>query len=161
MADLTALIARGKIDAIYFLTGERHPVEAVVSALRGAILKGDEEDPFTFELHTVPESGAADILGAANTVPMLGGQRLVLVRDAHLLKGGDLEQLATYAKDPNPTTCLVLVGDKVDGRIKAYARLKKLGLLHRFEAIKERQAAGWVQGEARGMKIPLAAGAAQ
>ncbi len=161
MADLVASIKRGKIAPIYLLTGERHPVEAVVSALRGAILKGDEEDPFTFELHTVPESGAVDILGAARTVPMLGGQRLVLVRDAHLLKKDDLELLAVYAKDPNPTTCLVMVGDKVDGRIKAVGRIKKLGFLHRFDAIKERQAAGWVQGEARSQKIPLAAGAAQ
>ena len=161
MADLIAAINKGKIAPIYFLTGEQHPVEAVVAALRGAILKGGEEDPFTFELHTVPESGAADILGAARTVPMLGGQRLVLVRDAHMLKGPDLDQLVAYAKDPNPTTCLVLVGDKVDGRIKAYAKLKKQGLLHRFEAIKDRQAVGWVQGEARSMEIPLAGGAAQ
>ena len=79
MADLTAEIRKGKIAPVYFLTGESHPVEAVVSALRGAIIQG-EENPFNFDLFTVPEANAGVITSAARTVPMMGGVRLVLVQ---------------------------------------------------------------------------------
>lgn len=160
MADLVASIRKGKIAPIYFLSGESHPVEVVVSALREAVIEG-EENPFNYEMLTVPEAGAAQITGAARTVPMMGGQRLILVRDAHLLKGPELAGLLAYAEDPNPTTCLVLVGDKVDGRLKAISRLKKLGYLHTFAALKERAVSGWVKEEARRLGIKLAAGAAE
>ncbi len=160
MADLGAQIRAGDIAPIYFLTGERHPVEEIVSALREAVIQG-EENPFNFDLLTVPEAGAAQITGAARTVPMMGGRRLVLVRDAHLLKGPELDRLAEYAADPNPTSCLVMVGDKVDGRLKAIQRLKKLGFVHSFAALKDRQVSKWVQGEARRLGIKLAPGAAE
>src|SRR5438046_9917863 len=46
------------------------------------------------------------------TLPLLGGVRLVVVRHAQALSQRHAEALGAYARDPNPTTRLVLVADE-------------------------------------------------
>jgi DNA polymerase-3 subunit delta len=160
VADLLQEIARGKIAPVYFLVGERYPRDQVLQALREAVLAGDDSD-FNFESLDAQECDAAQILSAARTIPMLGGQRLVVVREAHRLAAGELARLLPYVKDPSPSTCLVLLGDKADTRLKFFVQLKKSGVLQKFEPLKERQAPGWLSAEARRRRVKLAPGAAE
>src|SRR3989442_4913531 len=46
------------------------------------------------------------------TLPLLGGVRLVVVRHAQALGQRHAEALGAYARDPNPTTRLVLLADE-------------------------------------------------
>ena len=55
------------------------------------------------------KAGAAAIVAAARTLPMMGKRRLVLVRDAETLGAEGLEHLRKYLDDPSPETVLVLV----------------------------------------------------
>jgi len=50
---------------------------------------------------------------AAATLPLMTRRRLVIVRRAHLLPAREREGLTSYARDPNPTTCLLLLADDV------------------------------------------------
>jgi DNA polymerase-3 subunit delta len=50
---------------------------------------------------------------SAATLPLMTQRRLVIVRRAHLLPARDRETLTAYARDPNPSTCLLLVADDV------------------------------------------------
>ena len=50
---------------------------------------------------------------AAATLPLMTRRRLVIVRRAHLLPTREREALTAYARDPNPTTCLLLLADEV------------------------------------------------
>ena len=136
------------------------PLGEVVAAIRRAVLGGDG-NAFNLDSLLAGEARASGILAAARTLPMFGASRLVEVRDAHLLDAEALGQLVPYIKDPSPTTCLVLLAEKADLRLKFFGELKKHGVVARFEPLKDRQAAAWVAGEARRQKVRLAAGAAE
>jgi len=158
--DPIAQIEAGKIAPVYYICGERFEVDRVTLALREAVLRGQEASAFNFDALEA-SCGPDEILAAARTVPMLGPRRLVQVRDAHLLNAEQLGRLLPYVKDPAPFTCLLLIGDKVDLRLKFFTELKKQGVVQRYEPLKERQASGWVTGEARRQRIKLRPGAAE
>jgi DNA polymerase-3 subunit delta len=158
--ELLREIAAGRIAPVYYLCGEPHPLMQVVAALKQAVLRGDES-AFNFDAFTVPEATIGQILDAARTLPMLGPRRLVQVRDAHLLSAELLAQILPYAADPSPSTCLLLVGEKADLRLKFFGELKKSGVVVKFEPLKDRQAPEWVATEARRLDVPLEPGAAE
>lgn len=158
--DIVAEIEAGKLAPVYYVCGERFPVERVVAALRRAALEGQEVSDFNFD-GLDASAGADGILSAARTVPMLGRRRLVQVRDAHQLGAEELNKLLGYVRDPAPFTCLLFVADKADLRLKFFTELKKHGVVQRYDPLKERQVPGWVADEARRQGVKLRPGAAE
>jgi DNA polymerase-3 subunit delta len=93
---------------------------------------------------------------------MMAKRRLVVGKSIDDVKAADLEPLVAYAEDPNPATCLLLIADKVDVRLKAFSTLRKRGYLYVFAPLRDNALAGWLRTEAknRGIDIkPDAAGA--
>jgi DNA polymerase-3 subunit delta len=68
---------------------------------------------FNFETFDGTTAEADDIIAAANTLPFAALHRLVIVQAVDKMKTDALKDLATYAQNPNPTTILVLVGEKL------------------------------------------------
>jgi DNA polymerase-3 subunit delta len=97
--------------------------------------------------------GADQILAAAQTLPMMGEKRMVLVRSFDSLAAAELAKLLDYLQAPNDSTVLVGVCRKVDRRIKFFAGAKKRGFLHELGAPKRLEP--WIAEEARaaGMKL--------
>ena len=153
-------IEAGKAAGVYYLAGERYPQQLVLDALRAAILQG-QQDAFNYELLHAKEDGISAILSAIRTMPMLGGQRLVVVREAQLLKSKDHERLLPYVERPSPGACLVLTADKADTRLKFFKQVAKHGVLFKGAPLRDRDVAGWVTDEARRQGITLKAGAAE
>jgi DNA polymerase-3 subunit delta len=159
-ADLLAAIARGRLDPVYLLHGpERFLLDRCVQALRAAVLEGGAAG-LNLDAFELRESGLATALTAARTLPMFAKRRLVIGRGIDQLKADELEPLAPYVADPNPSTCLVLVGDKIDGRLKAFQALKKAGFIHEFPRLRDRELPDWIRGEARRRNIAIDADAA-
>jgi len=159
--DIAGEVARGKIAPIYCLSGERYLVDAAHAAIRAAVLA--EAGPaagFNHDSYDLKESGLLPCLTTARTLPMMAKRRLVIGKGIDQVKADLLEPLVDYANDPNPSTCLVLVGDKVDVRFKAFVALRKAGFLHVFAPLRDQALAGWLRGEARARKIELSNDAA-
>ncbi len=113
----------GKLPPVCLLTGsERWLVDRAVSALRTAALGGGPSG-FNDDLFQGQGLVAQRVLSAARTLPMLAGRRFVLVRNVDAVAAAEQELLAEYLRAPSPDSCLVLVGEKLDGRSK----LAKLG----------------------------------
>jgi DNA polymerase-3 subunit delta len=160
MDELISEIQTGRIAPVYYLCGEQFPVERVAEVLKRAVLGGKEASAFNFDA-VDPSTGAAGILAAARTVPMLGRSRLVQMRDAHQLGAEELNKLLPYVEDPAPFSCVLLLAEKADLRLKFFTKLKKLGVVKRFDPLKERQVPGWLAAEARRQKLRLEPGAAE
>jgi len=162
-ADIAAAAQRGDIAPIYCLTGERFLVDATAAAIRAAVLAAAGAGAaFNNDVYDLKESGLAGAIGTARTLPMMAKRRLVVGKAIDEVKAADLEPLVGYLEDPNPATCLLLVGDKVDVRLRAFAQLRKRGYLHVFAPLRDNALAGWLRAEAknRGIDIkPDAAGA--
>jgi DNA polymerase-3 subunit delta len=78
------------------------------------------------------------------------------------MKADDLAPLANYIEDPNPSTCLVLVGaGKIDGRLRIFQALKKAGYLQDFQRLRDWQLAQWLEAEARRRGLSLIPDAAR
>jgi DNA polymerase-3 subunit delta len=161
-SDLEAEVARGVLAPIYCLHGnERFLVDRALAAIRTAVLGSESATSFdhdTFDLREVP---IAQVVAAARTLPMWSKRRLVLATGIDLVKAEHLEPLVAYVAAPNPRTCLVLVGDKVDGRLRAFLALRKAGFLHEFARLKDRDLAQWLVAEARRRRLAIEPAAAQ
>lgn len=174
-ADLIPSIERGELAPIYLLHGEEdYLIGRVVSAVRTAILGADPKAHgagFNYDVFEVRDGGKgqpqkdgtalAAALATARTLPMFSKRRLVVVHNVGALAAEALEPLTSYAADPNPSTCLVLLAEKVDGRLKAFASLKKAGFASEFPRLKGPDIASWLGREAKARKIPLGPGVAE
>lgn len=153
-------LAAGKRAAVYYLCGEAYPRDRVAEALRRSLVGGALEG-FNFDALRAKDAGVAGILAAVRTVPMLGGERLVQVRDADGLTADELARLIPYLENPSPFAVLLLLADKADLRAKFFNVVKKHGVLQRFEPLRDRQAAAWVAAEALRSGVRLQSGAAE
>jgi len=160
--DVLGSIQRGQVDPVYCLHGgERFLIDRCVEALRAAVLGAGQAAAFNLDSFELKDSGLASALSAARTLPMFSKRRLVIGRGIDQLKADDLEPLAAYVADPNPTTCLVLLGDKIDGRLRAFQGLRKAGFLHEFPRLRDRELPAWIQREATARTITIDADGVQ
>ena len=161
--DLLRAIERGEIAPIYCLHGpERFLIDRVLAALRHRILgaTGDASG-CNCELFDLKEVTLIDVLAAARTLPMFAKQRLVIARGLEQVKAEGLEPLTAYAAHPNPSTCLVLLAEKVDGRLRAFLALRKAGFLHEFARLKDRDLGPFIAREAKTRGLAIDSDAAE
>ena len=150
--DILGAIAKGELAPVYCLHGaERFLVDRCLAALRKAILGSEHvaQGGLDYDAFDLKDTSFVEVLGAARTLAMFSKRRLVVADGIDLVKAADLEGLVKYVADPNPRACLVLVGEKVDGRLRAFMALRKAGFLHEFPRLKDRDLATWLAGEVR------------
>src|SRR3569623_1075026 len=156
--DPVAAIERGELAPIYCLYGaERYQVDRCLVALREAVVGGKAAAfaAFNHDVFDLKETSLAAVVDTARTLPKMAPRRLVVGKGIDGVKSDELAPLTAYAGDPNPSTCLVLVGEQIDTRFKAYQVLRKAGYLHEFAALRDREVAGWVAREARARKLRI------
>jgi DNA polymerase III subunit delta len=139
----------GQLLSVYLVAGEERLLrDEVVRELRAASLAGGiaafNEDKFT-----AGEADVEDIVSAARTVPMMARRRFVLVRgaerwDASEAATSPFDRLTEYAAAPIDSTCLVIVGSKIDGRRKFVLAARKQGFLVSCEPLDARSLSAWI-----------------
>jgi DNA polymerase-3 subunit delta len=160
-SDPLAQLREGEPGPLYYLYGrERYLVDRAVDLLRARVLDPRTRD-FNYELFYGKEAGASRIVQASRTLPMMAKRRLVLVRDADEMKADDLAGLSNYVADPAPETCLVLVGEKIDQRLKFFTAFKKHGTLVKLDPLYERQLPDFIRGEAHARGVAIEPDAVQ
>lgn len=156
--DPVVAIERGEVAPIYCLHGaERYLVDRCLAAIRAAVLGGKAAPfaAFNQDVFDLKETSMAAVVDTARTLPMMAARRLVVGKGIDGVKSDDLLPLVGYVSDPNPQSCLVLVGDKVDTRFKTFQVLRKAGFLHEFAPLRDREVAGWLAKEARARKLTV------
>ncbi len=156
--DPVTAIELGEVAPIYCLYGaERYQVDRCLAAIREAVVGGKAAAfaAFNQDVFDLKETSLAAVVDTARTLPMMAPRRLVVAKGIDGVKSDELAPLIPYAGDPNPSTCLVLVGEKIDTRFKAFQVLRKAGFLHEFAALRDREVAGWVAKEARARKLTI------
>jgi DNA polymerase-3 subunit delta len=140
---------RGRLLPVYLVAGpERLLRDEVVGALRAASLGGGIS-AFNEDKFTAGEADIESVISAARTVPMMAPRRFVVLRGAERWETPDsesspLERLAEYAEAPVSSTCLVIVGSKLDGRRRLVQKARKEGFLVSCDSPEERALPGWI-----------------
>jgi DNA polymerase-3 subunit delta len=161
-------IAAGRRLPVYLVVGsERYLKDRVVTALREACLAGGvvgfNEDKFT-----AGEGDVERVISACRTAPMMAKARFILCRnvdrwdrassedsDDDSKKAAPLDLLFAYAKGPIPSSCLVLVGEKLDGRRKLSALAKSEDFVVNCEPLDSRALLAFVKENCRKRGNPI------
>jgi DNA polymerase-3 subunit delta len=150
LATLAAQWAKGTFHPVYFFAGpDTLQKDEAVKSLQKNFLKGDESglnvDKFDGET-----ASAAEIVNAYQTLPFLGGGRLILVRRAHELSAAEANRLAEVLEKPPQGNCLVLLWDaKTDNRSALVRAARESGKELMFWAPFEDQLPRWVTDRAK------------
>ncbi len=164
---LRRALAAGKIAPVYYLhpqpARERGPRERgdeprlrdeALAAIRGALFgPGGSAEEFNVDQLDAETASPVEVVDAANQLPVLASRRLVIVRAAELLLRTDSESgwegaLARYLKQPSPQTCLVLLGEKPDGRLRLAKEIAAAAVTIELSVPKDQALAAWLQAEA-------------
>jgi len=148
-------LSEGKILPVYVLTGSEELMKReALQALEKAVLE-DRPRAFNETRFRWKETSAEEVIAVCSTLSMMGGRRLVVVKDVDGLRGDPATALANYLEDPNPQCTLVLVATKVDLRLKLYKRVKKVGRVETFKPPYSNQLGRWVQDRARSKSVSI------
>lgn len=87
-----------------------------------------------------------DIVGNAKRFPMMSEYQVIIVKEAQDLSRS-IEKLVEYAKQPQPSTILVLnyKYKTIDKRKSLYKTLKKMGVVYESKKLYDNQIADWIR----------------
>lgn len=125
----------------YLLQGESFLIDEALDRVRAEV-GGDSFSEATFDA----TAAGAEVVGALQTGSLLGGRRLVILRDADALKKEQIDALSTYLESPSPNAVLVLIAE---GRTKFDAVIRRTGGSVALEAPRGRKLWAWIKQRGR------------
>lgn len=155
-------IQKGKFAPIYFLMGEEpYYIDGISTFIESNVLS-DEEKGFNQMVLYGRDVTIDDIVGQAKRYPMMAERQVVIVKEAQDLSR-TIENLVTYAENPQPTTVLVMCYKykKLDARKKLSKALKKNGVLFESKKLYENQVPDWIRRVLAGKGYSITPKAAQ
>jgi DNA polymerase-3 subunit delta len=126
-------LGKGKIPPVVLFAGEEARLaDRGLARLREATVPAERRD-FNEDRLRADEADVPRLLDSLRTLPLLGGRRLVVLRDAHRLEDRAREPvreaLLDYLERPVASTVLALVAEKVDRRLKLWKGVERTGLV--------------------------------
>jgi DNA polymerase-3 subunit delta len=137
---------------VYLLVGETFLAEEAIERIRAE----EGTDPLS-EVVFEPGADTTDLINALETRSLLGGKRLVVLRDAKDLRKEQAQALAAYLDSPSPDSVFVILAS---GRSKLDAAAKQAGAVITLETPKGRRLVAWLRSRAteRELKVDERAG---
>jgi len=139
-------IKSGHIKPIYFLMGEEsYYIDKISDFIEKNVLS-EEEKGFNQMVLYGRDVSIEDIVANAKRFPMMAERQVVIVKEAQDLSR-TIENLVSYAENPQPSTVLVLCYkySKFDKRKKIYKLIKKNGICFESKKLYENQVSDWIR----------------
>lgn len=129
---------------VYILMGEENYfIDEITNVLMDTVLTEDEK-AFNEVVLYGADVTVTDIINEARFYPSFANHRVVLVKEAQLVK--ELDKLVHYVQKPLVSTVLILNyrNGKLDGRTKLSAEVSRSGVLFESKKLYDNQVAGWI-----------------
>jgi len=139
--------------AIYVFTGaEEYFIEECTRRIVSDLLTPDTK-AFNYDVLYGSKVEVKDVLALAASYPMMSERRVVVVKEFEKLVSGEQakELLSNYISTPLASTCLVLICEEADFRIKPFNELKKRGMAYSFPALWDNQIPAWIHARCKAM----------
>jgi len=130
---------------IYLLNGdEEYFIDQISDYIEKSVLDESEQEFNQTVLYGL-DTDVLTVEAEAKRYPMMASHNVVIVKEAQHLK--KLETLVNYAKNPTPTTILVLnyKHKKSDGRSAFTNEVKKSGVLFTSKRLYDNQVSPWIE----------------
>ncbi len=143
---LTLDIKSKKLKPIYFLMGEEPYYIDKISEFIEANVLTEEERGFNQMVLYGRDVTVEDIVSNAKRYPMMAEYQVIIVKEAQDLSR-NIEKLTEYAKQPQPSTILVLnyKYKTIDKRKTLYKTLQKSGVIYESKKLYENQVGEWIR----------------
>ncbi len=155
-------IKSGNPKSIYFLMGEEpYYIDRISNYIEKNVLT-EEERGFNQMVLYGRDISVDDIVSNAKRYPMMAKYQVLIVKEAQDLSR-TIENLTNYAKQPQPTTVLVLnyKYKTLDKRKALYKTIKKTGVVFESKKLYENQIADWIRRVLASHKYTIEPKAAQ
>lgn len=155
-------IEKGDIAPIYFLMGEESYYIDGISKYIEKNLLTEEEKGFNQMVFYGRDVSIEDIISSAKRYPMMAERQVIIVKEAQDLSR-TIENLVSYAENPQPTTVLVICYKykKLDARKKLSRILKKTAVVFEGKKLYENQVPDWIRRVMAGRGYTITPKAAQ
>lgn len=160
--ELERRLKRNELAPVVFLWGEESwLVDETIGQIEAVALQPEARE-FNREVFYGDEAEVQEVVTAAQTLPWLGMQRLVLVRGADALPRAADPSLVAYCTQPSPSTCLIFTAQRAETSRPLFSLLLKLPWAVRFRRLLARELSTWIEQRiaARGCRISADAVAA-
>ena len=135
---------------IYFLMGEEaYYIDKISDFIENNILS-EEEKGFNQMVLYGRDVTIDDVVGHAKRFPMMSEKQVVIVKEAQDLSR-NIEKLADYAENPQPSTVLVICYKykTIDKRKKLAKTIAQMGCLFESKKLYENQVSDWISSVLR------------
>ncbi|WP_299391881.1 DNA polymerase III subunit delta [uncultured Gelidibacter sp.] len=139
-------IKNRKLKPIYFLMGEEsYYIDKISDFIEDNVLT-EEERGFNQMVLYGRDVTVEDIVGNAKRFPMMAEYQVIIVKEAQDLSRS-IEKLVDYAKNPQPTTILVMSYKykTIDKRKSLYKTLNKVGVVYESKKLYDNQVGDWIR----------------
>ena len=139
-------IKNKNLKPIYLLMGEEaYYIDKISDFIEDTVLS-EEERGFNQMVLYGRDVTIEDIVSNAKRFPMMAERQVVIVKEAQDL-ARNIEKLEAYAKNPQPTTVLVLCYKykTVDKRKVVYKAIKKSGYVYESKKLYDNQVPDWIR----------------
>jgi DNA polymerase-3 subunit delta len=153
--ELERRLKRKELAPVVFLWGEESwLIDEAIRQIE-AVALAPEAREFDREAFYGDEAEPQAIVTAAQILPWLGSQRLVLVREAEALPRAADPALVAYCKQPSPSTCLIFTAQRAEASRALFGLLLKSPWAVRFRRLLARELSTWIEQRfaARGCRI--------
>mgnify|MGYP001485765483 CR=1 FL=1 len=158
---IKADIVNRKFKPMYLLMGdESYFIDELTELLSEIVLEESQKDFNLLTFYGV-DSDVNNIISAARRFPMMAEHQLIIVKEAQNLDNFD--QLDIYAKNPMPTTILVLCykHGRVDKRKAVVKKINQIGVIFESNKLYDNQIPGFLTSYLKDKGIGIDAKSAQ
>ncbi len=130
-------VQKGKIAAQYLLFGEEM---FLADQLKQKIIRqvfGSDKDDFNLYTFYGKDISLESLINAITSYPVMADHKVVVLREADLLKKDEKEPLLPYLERPDDSGCLIVMTEKPDFRQKFFQILEKNGTVVQFDRLNE------------------------
>lgn len=145
---------------IILLSQDSFLLQQELNHLKSKTLEKGTED-FNLDKFIAKEAKPETILNICTTLPMMAQTRMVLVEDIEAIKKEHLPIWEDYFQKPSETTCLILIGTKVDKRLKVWQKANKAGWIKELKPPYPNQLPPWILQQAQRKNLQMTPPATQ
>lgn len=118
-------LERGKIDPVYFLSGDEHFLQTLFTdKLKIAMFGANKPNSAVL---TPDEMQSEEIVERLNRTDMFASKSLFILRKGQQIRSNThREAILSYCRNPIPTNCLVILHDEFNPRLKFYKDVEKV-----------------------------------
>ncbi|HHL40701.1 MAG TPA: DNA polymerase III subunit delta [Deltaproteobacteria bacterium] len=139
---------------LYIYGDDDYLVDEALAAVKREALGGSAAgfESMNVQVFDAGSLSVAEVMAAARTLPAFAPARVVVIREAASLRAADQRAVLEYARDPSPTTRMVLVAHtrKVGRESRLFRYLSEKGAVKVCNRLSREGLARWVRRAAKG-----------